>query len=371
MTQHLGIGIIGYGAIARVHTAVIQLFAQLYPGMDVVPTIVAITPGGAASHARALRDLPAVPHMEYTALLQRTDVDIVLCATPTELHFEYVLAALQAGKHVMCEKPLTVSIAQSRMLVETATAKRCVLALNHHFRHVPALAQMQRHIAAGEMGDPISAHLRYFRASNVNPERALTWRFVGQGGGVLVDLGSHLIDLTNFLFNRRIVRVQATMRTVITARPDHSGARVTVESDDVAWITAQLADGMRVSIEASKMVPGAADDVRVEAYGTRASYFFDMLDVNTLGVGDARMGTSMQRTQLWNKMTPAASLPSPETSTGSLSWHAASWYQCISRIQGLQSSLCDGEAGVVVDAVIIAAQQSARADGAWVEVRYE
>jgi predicted dehydrogenase len=371
MTQTLGVGIVGYGAIARVHTAVIQLFAQLYPHVDIVPTIVAIAPGGANSQARALRDFPLVPQVAYETLLQRPDVDIVLCATPTELHFDHVMEALQAGKHVMSEKPLTVNIAQSQLLVATATAHSRVLALNHHFRHVPAIAEMQRQIASGALGAPISAHLRYFRASNVNPQRALTWRFVGHGGGVLVDLGSHLIDLTNFLFESQIVRVQAELRTVISERPNQSGALVAVESDDVAWVTAQLANGMRVSIEASKMVPGAADDVRVEAYGTRASYFFDMLDVNSLGIGDARMGTSMHRTQLWNKMTPAASLPSPETSTGSLSWHAASWQQCLARIAGHETPLCDGSAGLLVDAVIAAAQQSATAGGTWVEVAYE
>lgn len=371
MTHTIGVGIIGYGAIARVHATIIQIFAQLYPELHVVPTIVSIAPGGATSCARAMRDYPAVPQMTIDALLQQRNVDVVLCATPTELHYEQVMAALHAGKHVMCEKPLTVNVTQSHELVRTATARGRVLAMNHHFRHVPALAEMQRQIASGMLGEPISAHLRYFRASNVNPQRPLTWRFVGHGGGVLVDLGSHLIDLIHFLFASRVTRVRAEMRTVVRERPDSNGAMVPVESDDVAWVTAELTNGMRVTLEASKMVPGAADDVRVEAYGTRASYFFDMLDVNTLGVGDARTGAALQRTHLWNRMTPAATLPSPETSTGSLSWHAASWYQCIARIIGHTSPLCDGNAGVYVDAVIGAAQQSAQSDGAWIEVQYE
>lgn len=119
------------------------------------------------------------------------------------------------------------------------------------------------------------------------------------------------------------------------------------------------------------MVPGAADDVRVEVYGTQSSLMFDMLDVNTLVVGDAQAPAAAQRTQVWNRMSPAATLPGPETSTGSLSWHAASWQQCLARVIGHETPLCDGHAGLAVDVVIAAAQQSAAQDGSWVEVSYE
>lgn len=371
MTHRIGVGIVGYGAIARVHATVLTIFAQLYPDMGVYPHIVAITPGGPSSSARASRDYPTVPQMTYAEMLSRDDVDVVLCATPTDMHFAQVQQALVAGKHVMCEKPLTVSVAQSRELVALADAHQRVLAMNHHFRHVPALNEIHQRVTSGALGTPISGHLRYYRSSNVNPQRPATWRFAGSGGGVLVDLGSHLIDLVHFIFQSKIIRLQAQLRTVVTQRPDAHGQLVTIESDDVAWLTVQLANGMRLTLEASKMVPGAADDVRVEVYGTQSSVMFDMLDVNTLVVGTAQTPAAAQRIQLWNRMSPAAALPGPETSTGSLSWHAASWQQCLARIIGGEGSLCDGRAGLLVDTVIVAAQQSAARDGAWVEVVYE
>ncbi|MFZ9857193.1 MAG: Gfo/Idh/MocA family protein [Roseiflexaceae bacterium] len=371
MTQHIGVGIVGYGAIARIHATALMMFSQLYPDMNLYPRIAAITPGGTTSSARALRDHPFVPHVSLEEMVQRDDVDVVLCATPTELHFGQVHTALSAGKHVMCEKPLTVNVAQSRALVDVADAHDRVLALNHHFRHVPAIYEMHRRVVSGTLGTPLSGHFRYYRASNVNPQRPVTWRFVGYGGGVLVDLGSHLIDLVHFIFDTTVVRLQANLRTVVIQRPDHTGKLVPIESDDVVWLTAELANGMRITIEASKMVPGAADDVRIEMYGTQASLMFDMLDVNTLMVGSAEAPAAAQRIQLWNRMAPAASLPSPETSTGSLSWHAASWQQCFARIIGHESGLCDGRAGLAVDVVIAAAQQSAAQGGMWVEVNYE
>ncbi|MBM4413620.1 MAG: Gfo/Idh/MocA family oxidoreductase [Chloroflexi bacterium] len=371
MTRHLGIGIVGYGAIARVHATALAMFAQMYPDMGVTPTIVAITPGGPASVARATRDYPHVPHVTYAQLLERDEVDVVLCATPTQLHGDYVRDALVAGKHVMCEKPLTVDVAQSRTLVDLAETHQRVLAVNHHFRHVPALCEMQRRIASGGLGTPIGGHLRYYRSSNVNPQRPTTWRFEGPGAGVLIDLGSHLIDLVHFLSASTIVRVLASMRTVVAQRPNQQGRIIDIHSDDVAWLGMHLANGMYITLEASKMVPGAADDVRVELYGTQSSMMFDMLDVNAVVIGDADAPAATQRIQTWNRMSPPAALPSPETSTGSLSWHAASWQQCVARIIGQQTPLCDGRAGLMVDAVLRAAQLSATAGGVWVEVSYE
>jgi predicted dehydrogenase len=371
MTHRIGIGIVGYGAIARVHAIALAMFAHIYPDMAVYPQIVAITPGGVESRMRALRDHPAVPHVTFDELIHRDDVDVVLCATPTALHFEQVRQVLLAGKHVMCEKPLTVNVAQSRELVALADAHQCVLAMNHHFRQVPALREMYQRVTIGTLGVPVSGHLRYYRSSNVNPQRPATWRFAGSGGGVLVDLGSHLIDLVHFIFQTKVVRLSADLRTVVSQRPDATGELVQIDSDDVAWMTAYLANGMRITLEASKMVPGAADDVRVEVYGTQSSLMFDMIDVNTLVVGDAHAPAAAQRTQVWNRMSPAATLPSPETSTGSLSWHVASWQQCLARVVGHDTPLCDGRAGLAVDVVIAAAQRSAMQGSTWVEVIYE
>lgn len=371
MMQRIGVGIVGYGAIARVHAAALTIFAQIYPDMGVYPHIVAITPGGPTSSMRASRDYPAVPQQTYAEMLSRNDVDVILCATPTEIHFEQVRQALVVGKHVMCEKPLTVNVDQSRELVALADEHQRVLAMNHHFRHVPALNEIHQRVASGELGTPISGHLRYYRSSNVNPQRPATWRFAGSGGGVLVDLGSHLIDLVHYIFQSKIVKLQAHLRTVVTQRPDAHGQLVTIESDDVAWLTVQLANGMRLTLEASKMVPGAADDVRVEVYGTLSSLMFDMIDVNALVIGAAQNPAAIQRLQRWNRMSPVATVPGPETSTGSLSWHAASWQQCLARVIGREGPLCDGRAGLLVDTIIAAAQQSAMHDGKWIEVLYE
>ena len=361
----VGVGIVGYGAIARVHAAALALIPFVYPTIALRPTIVAVTPGGTGSQANAQRDLPLVRQCSFDALVADPAVDIVLISTPTGVHAAQVAQAIAAGKHIMCEKPLTVDPVRSRQLAAAAQIAGVVLTMNHHFRRIPALVEAQQKIAAGLLGTPLRAHLRYHRSSNVSPDRAVSWRFRGPTGGVLVDLGSHLIDLTYALFGSPIVAVQAQLQTVYPTRPDHEGTAIPIEVDDIAVLQGRLANGMHVVIEASKMVPGAADSLRVEAYGTSGSCMFDMDDVNALRVGSAAIPNSMQRYDVWNRSTPVATVPGSETATSSLSWHAASWEALLASIVGESRVLCDGAGAVHVDAVIAAARRSALLDNQW------
>ena len=366
---NIGIGIVGYGAIARVHAAALSVLPFMYPQMKYRPDVRAITAGGLSSQANARRDFPHTVQMPYTELLADSNITAVLLSTPTGVHAEQVAQAIAAGKHIMCEKPLTVNVAQSRALVAAANAAGLVLAMNHHFRRIPALVDAQQRIAAGYLGTPLRAHLRYYRSSNVSPQRAVTWRFEGVSGGVLVDLGSHLIDLSASLFGSPLLRVRAELQTVYPQRPGRDGELVQVDVDDIAWLQARLANGMLVTLEASKMVPGGADSLRVEAYGTAGTIMFDMDDVNALRIGTAQTANSLQRIDIWNRSTPAASVPGSETATSSLSWHAASWESFLATIAGEQRIVCAGDAGLHVDAVIEAARRSAANDGMWEDVQ--
>ena len=160
MSHSLGIGLVGYGAIGRLHATVLQLVPQIYPTLAYRPQLRAICAGGARSQANAQRDYPAVPQVEYAAMLADATIDVIAICTPTGVHAEQVRMALLAGKHVMCEKPLTVDPAVSATLVELATAHQRMLVLNHHFRRIPALAEARRRIAQGHLGTGISALLR-------------------------------------------------------------------------------------------------------------------------------------------------------------------------------------------------------------------
>lgn len=364
----IGIGIIGYGAIARVHTAALQLLPLAYPQAPLRPVICSVCPGGPGSQQRAAHDLPTVPQRAFDAILADPAIGAVLISTPTGVHAEQVAAALAAGKHVLCEKPLVVDPVLAQRLVDQAAAGGLQLVLNHHFRRIPALVEAQRLVAAGHLGNGLRAHLRYYRSSNVAPSRPISWRFVGAAGGVLVDLGSHLIDLTQAVFGSPFVALQAQLTTVYPLRPDRDGVPTPVDADDIAWLHGRLADGLLVTLEAAKVVPGAADSLRLEAYGTQGTLVYDTAQVNTLTTGSAAVPNRLQTSDIWNAATPAASIPGAETPTGSLSWHTASWEAFLARVAGQARTACSDAAAVHVDAVIAAARRSAAAHGVWVDV---
>ncbi|MFO7166526.1 MAG: Gfo/Idh/MocA family oxidoreductase [Chloroflexota bacterium] len=351
MIPEVGIGLVGYGAIGRLHALCYQMLPLAYPDLPVRPRITAVATASQASAERARRELgPVAATTDLDELLARPDVQVVDCCAPTGDHARIALAALAAGKALFCEKPLTGDRAASQAIVDLARERGLIGGVNFHFRQIPAIQEARRLVADGLLGEVRGFHLRYYRASNLRSDRPLSWRFAGPGSGVLADLGSHMIDLALHLLGP-VARVEGRRRTVVTERPGPDGAPRPVEADDVAWLQLELADGGFGTIEVSKLVPGAADDIRIEAYGSQGTLMFDTADPNGLYVvagasGSGRRIATLSRTQ------PPAALPSPETPTGTLQWHlasAAAFLAAYARGEQPQPSLEDG---LAVDAVI-------------------
>ena len=365
MAKIYGVGLVGYGGIGRMHALCFQMLPLAYPDLAASARIVAVATHSSASAERARRELGDVfVTTDYYELIARPDVTLVDCCAPTDEHVGVAEAALDAGKPLFCEKPLSASASDSARIVKQAQAASVPGGMNFHFRQIPALQEAHRLISNGLFGELTSFHIRYYRASNLKADRPITWRFAGPGSGVLVDLGSHLIDMTLHLLGP-ITSVAAHMRTVIQERPGANGQIQAVTSDDVAWLELVLANGARGTLEASKVVPGAGDDLRVEAYGTRGTLIFDTRDPNHLYVADEHGGRQIAT---WSRTTPAASLPGDEMSTGSVQWHLASiaaFLDALGRGAEPQPSLEDG---LAVDRVIGAAFASAERDGRRVEV---
>lgn len=191
MASELGVGLIGYGSIGRVHALCYRMIPLAYPNLSIMPRLVAVATASAASAARAQRELGDVQTTtELEALLHTPAVSVVDCCAPTGDHARIASAALLAGKTLFCEKPLAVTAAEAAAITALARERGLVGGVNFHFRWVPAIQEARRRIAAGLLGEVYSFHLHYYRASNLRRDRPLTWRFVGPGSGVLFDLGS-------------------------------------------------------------------------------------------------------------------------------------------------------------------------------------
>jgi predicted dehydrogenase len=368
MAPKIGVGLIGYGAIGRLHALCYRMLPLAYPDLPLIPQLVAVATASTASAERARRELGELAvTTRFEQLLDDPHVALVDCCAPTGDHARMATAALLAGRALFCEKPLTASLEDSERIVALAHQRALAGGINFHFRWIPAIQEARRLIEAGLLGDILGFHMRYYRSSNLRRDRPATWRFTGAGSGVLIDLGSHLIDMTLYLLGP-IAAVAAHTRTLVEQRPGADGRLIQITGDDAAWLQIELTDGGRGTLEVSKLVPGAADDLRIEAYGSNGALTFDTRDPNSLTVAEGIGAVGGRSIATWSRTAPPAALPSAETPTATLQWHLASLAAFIRSLGAGTAPQPDLQAGLAVDRVLVAAAQSAARDGGRVQI---
>ena len=238
---------------------------------------------------------------DWRDLIERDDIDVIDICTPGDSHAEIAIAALEAGKHVLCEKPLANSVAEAEAM--TAAAKKSIgcsmVAFN--YRRVPALALARQLIEQGRIGEIRHVRAQYLQDWLTDPQFPLVWRLRREtaGSGALGDLGAHLIDLTQYLTGRHIETVGALLTTFVTERPLPAAAsglsasasggagRGQVTVDDAALFTACFSGGGIGVFEATRFAPGRKNAMRVEINGERGSLAFDFESMNELAFYDA------------------------------------------------------------------------------------
>lgn len=369
MPHELGVGLIGYGGIGRMHALCYAMLPLVYPDLPARAKIVGVATAGSESAERARRELGDVfVTTSAEQLIEHPGVALVDCCAPTGDHARYAAATLRAGKLLYCEKPLTGDARASAELAELARARGLAAGVNYHFRQIPALQLARELTAQGLLGEVYGFHMRYFRASNLKRDRPVSWRFAGPGSGVLVDLGAHLVDLVLTLLGP-IVSVSAQARTVVPERPGLDGRPVAVTSDDAAWLQLGLAGGGRGTLAVSKIVPGAGDDLRIEAYGSAGWLCFDTADPNSLVVAEgAGAPQGGRRIVTASRSAPATTLIGGETPVGVVQWHLAALAGFLGAASAGAPADPGLEAGLAVDRVLSAACESLAQAGVAVSV---
>ena len=284
----LGVGMVGYAFMGAAHSQAWRTAPHVFD-LPLRP-VMAVLCGrdGAAAAAAARRYGWASAETDWRALLDRADVQLVDVCTPGGSHAEISIAALDAGKHVLCEKPLANTVAEAEAMAaaaERARARGIRAMTGFNYRRVPALALARQLVAAGRIGAIRHVRACYLQDWLVDPEFPLTWRLqAGQAGsGALGDLGAHLVDLAQYLTGELITGVSAVTETFVTERPLAGGAGpgpVTV--DDAALFTARLGPGTVASFEATRFATGRKNALRIELNGDRGSLAFDLERLNEL-----------------------------------------------------------------------------------------
>ncbi|MET0162421.1 MAG: Gfo/Idh/MocA family oxidoreductase [Microbacteriaceae bacterium] len=239
---------------------------------------------------------------DWREVVARDDIDLVDIVTPGDSHAEIAIAALAAGKHVLCEKPLANSVEQAermRAAAAEAAARGVRSMVGFTYRRVPAATFARDLVADGVVGTVRQVRAQYLQDWLVDPEAPLTWRLQKElaGSGALGDIGAHAIDLAQFITGQRLTEVSGTLETLVAERPvlEHASGlggtagseRGAVTVDDLALFTGRFDGGAIGSFEATRFATGRKNALRIEVSGDRGAIAFDLEDLNALQVHDA------------------------------------------------------------------------------------
>jgi predicted dehydrogenase len=375
----LGVGMVGYAFMGRAHSQAWRTVGHVFD-LPLTPRMSAICGRDPAAVAAAADRLgwPAT-ETDWKRLIERDDVDLVDVCTPGSSHAEISIAALEAGKHVLCEKPLANTVEEARAMAAAAAraAAGGVRAMTgFNFRRVPAVALARELVAAGRLGAIRHVRGAYLGSHLLDPEIPMMWRLQAEhaGSGALGDLGAHAVDLAQYLAGDRIAGVSGLTETFVRERPlaDGSGARGPVTVDDAALFIARFASGALGSFEATRFATGHTEGLRVELNGELGSIVWDLGDFNGLRLFDATEDPATQgfrRIQVTRADHPYAGAWWPDG-------HIIGYEHTFTHeVRDLVHAIADGRDpvpsfadGLQVQEVLDAVQRSAASGAGWTQV---
>ncbi|SDT39605.1 Gfo/Idh/MocA family protein [Jiangella sp. DSM 45060] len=388
-TPILGIGMVGYAFMGAAHSQAWRNAPSFFD-VPVVPRLVAL--GG--RNAEAAGDVARrfgweSVETDWRRLIARHDVGLVDVCTPGDTHAEIAIAALEAGKHVLCEKPLANTVAEAEAMVEAAekAAESGVRSLvGFTYRRVPAIALARQLVAEGRLGQLHHVRAQYLQDWIADPAAPLSWRLQKDraGSGALGDIGAHIVDLTQFITGERITGVSAILETFVKERPipdSFTGLAGTagenaemgpVTVDDTALFLARFTGGAVASFEATRFASGRKNAIRIEINGSKGSLAFDFEDMNVLNVYDNTEDDRLAGFKRVLVTEPSHPYVSAWWPAGhGLGYEHAFTHQAVDLLTAIGEgrdpapSFADG---LVVQRVLAAVEDSAAAGSAWTEV---
>lgn len=375
--RKLGIGLIGYGGIGRVHALAYRAIPFHYGLPADTVNLVGVATTRAETAQKAAQEIGCpVWTADYHELLARPDIDLIDICTPNQMHEEIVLAAAQAGKHIYCEKPLAMNVAEGQRMVDAVQKAGVKTQMTFNLRFFPAVLRARQLIESGFLGRIFSFRGRYYRSSYISPDKPLSWRLRKDvsGGGALFDLGSHILDLVYSLLGE-YASVQATVDTLIKERPVATGSSemAPVDVDDIAFMHVRLKDGTLGLIETSRMGTGFTNDGPVEIFGEKGAIRLNTANPAWLEVYDVRDAESpLGGMRGFRKIEavgryPGAKAPDWTMAPGFERSHAECQYQFLKAIAEDKPTAPSFADGLHIQAVMEAAMRSS-AEGRWVQV---
>jgi predicted dehydrogenase len=398
------IGILGYGFIGRVH-AWAQQNLRFHYDFPFNTEIVRVATSRSETAQRAALELGCDGTTESTDITTADDIDVVHVCTPNHLHLGALLEAMEAEKHIYCDKPLVVDASEAaevrraagRYLSDaggapgatwasdasgssgaTATSGQPVFGVTFNNRFFPATMHARRLVEEGFLGTPLSYRISYLHSGSADPSAPAKWKLRAEaGGGVIRDLASHPLDLITWLLGP-YTDMRAVTDIAYPERPDPadpSRAR-TVDTEDNVIVLGRIlpivsperrADPIPGILESSKVATGTEDELRFEIHGSLGAVRFNSMDAHHLEIYDRRhTPSSGPAPGGWTRLqtggrypAPARAFPSPKAAVGWLRGHLASVAAFMSHVDAGTPADPGLETGLYVQELIDAVDRAA------------
>ncbi len=371
----LGVGILGFGFIGKVHAYAHLNMPLFYDPPPVRTRLVGVATSREETAAKAREMLGfQIATTDQRDVIDSDKIDIVHVCTPNHLHKDAILAAIRRGKHIYCDKPLAGSAAEAREIVAALGDYAGTHQTTFQYRFLPATMRAKQLVDEGFVGPVTHFRGAYLHSGSVDRSRALNWKAdKASGGGVLHDLGSHILDLLWHLVGP-FESVCAAERIWAERRPDPRDPSrcVKIEAEDLVVLMLRTPDGAIGTVEASKIATGTEDELRFEIHGERGAVRFNLMDPNWLEAFDASAaGEPLGGVRGWTRIATVQRYPAPASLIGpknAIGWvraHVACLHNFLAAIASGRKAEPGLEHAAALECLMACAHESARSHG-WV-----
>ncbi len=364
----LRVGLIGTGFMGKAH-ALAWAQVRAVMGTSLVPDLAVLcdTP---LDRAEAMADQFGFVRAtdDWRALVSDPGVDVVSITTPNQMHHPIAMAAIAAGKHVWCEKPMALTLAQAAQMEAAARAAHVSTMVGYNYTHNPAFMHARALIADGTIGRLVQFRGWVDEDYQADPDLPWTWRarLADAGLGALGDLGCHLVSLATGVMGP-VESLIAQMQTIHTTRPLPDGGMAAVENEDAASALLTFAGGAQGSMVISRSAWGRKSRLGFEVHGTKGMLAFDQERMNELRlyVNDGNAATAGFKTILTGPAHPPYGnfIPAPGHQLGFNDLKVIECAALLAAIAGEAAAHPDFTDALAFERVIHAMADSARAGG--------
>lgn len=367
--QNINVAILGFGGIGKVHAYAIENLKYFASDLPFRPRVLGVCTTSEEKSARICENMGfEKAYKSVFEAIEDPDVDVVDICLPNHLHADAVSRAIAANKHVLCEKPLCPTYKESKRALDEAVLGGICHGVVFHNRSFSAIQKAKQLIDAGRLGRILSFEASYLHNSCLDTNKRAGWKQSGSlGAGVLRDLGSHVLDLVYYLCGE-FYDVSARTQIAFPERVGSNGDTWHTDGDEAVYITATLKNGACGTVNASKLICGANDDLSLRIYGETGSLSFSYADLDGLYFYDSTrpsgvLGGERGYTRIecgGRYPEPFGSFPSPKAPQGWLRAHAYNMYSFLNAVYDGNDASPSFADGMYIAAVCDAAYLSAK-----------